>query len=124
VHFKDIGVEEATDGFRMSEVPLGSGSFDLKRMVTTIRKASPMAKFHLEMITRDPLSIPCLTDKYWATLQRVSGTDLARALARVRASARTEPLPRVSSLTPEQQVAAEERNVQQSFEFVTSNHLL
>lgn len=124
VHLKDIAVEEATDGFRMSEVPLGRGDFDLQRMVAAVRKASPKANFHLEMITRDPLSIPCLTEKYWATLERVPGTDLAKALARVRAFARKEPLPRITPLAAEDQITAEDRNVQESFAFARRVELI
>lgn len=117
VHLKEIGVEESNDGFRMSEVPLGRGGFDLQRMVAVVRQANPNAIFHLEMITRDPLSIPCLTEKYWATLERVSGQDLARTLARVRSTVRKEPLSRITSLSVEEQLAAEDRNVRESFEF-------
>jgi sugar phosphate isomerase/epimerase len=85
VHLKDIGVEESADGFRMAEVPLGQGILDQKSMVATVRKASPNARFHLEMIPRDPLEIPCLGEKYWATLGRVNGRDLARTLRLVKA---------------------------------------
>ncbi len=67
VHFKDMAVEETATGFLMSEVPLGDGLLDLKRMVDTIRGARPDVYFSLEMITRDPLDVPCVTDKYWAT---------------------------------------------------------
>ena len=37
------------------------------------------------MITRDPLPIPCLTEKYWAAMGDVPGRDLARTLRMVRA---------------------------------------
>jgi sugar phosphate isomerase/epimerase len=117
VHLKDIGVEESKDGFRMAEVPLGRGSFDLQRMIAAVRRANSKARFHLEMITRDPLSIPCLTEKYWATLQKVPGQDLARTLRQVRELARPEPLPRITLLPVEEQIAAEERHVRESFEY-------
>ena len=124
VHLKDIGVEESKDGFRMAEVPLGRGFFDLPRMVAAVRQASPKAMFHLEMITRDPLSIPCLTDKYWATLERVSGRDLARTIAQVRKAAGTEPIPRISALSTEQQLLAEDRHVRESFKFAARSGLI
>jgi sugar phosphate isomerase/epimerase len=124
VHLKDMGVEEASDGFRLSEVPLGQGILDLKGIVAVLRKANPRVRFQLEMITRDPLSIRCLTEKYWATLGRVPGQDLARTLALVRKSARKTPLPRVSGLSPKEQVEAEERNVRESFAFVATSGLL
>ncbi len=124
VHLKDIGLEEAADGFRMAEVPLGLGVLDLPRIVAVLRKANPRIRFQLEMITRDPLSIPCLTEKYWATLARVPGRDLARALAHVRASARKQPLPRVERLALDDQLAAEDRHVRESFAFAAKTRLI
>jgi hypothetical protein len=75
------------------------------------------------MITRDPLSIPCLTEKYWATLGRVPGRDLARTLAMVRKSARKEPLPRITKLTEQEQLAAEDANVRASFAYAAKSGL-
>jgi sugar phosphate isomerase/epimerase len=124
VHLKDIGVEDAPDGFRMSEVPLGKGCLDLSRIVSTIQKASPKARFHLEMITRDPLSIPCLTEKYWATFGRVPGLDLARTLTRVRADAGQTPLPRIAKLTNENQLLLEDQHVRDSFEYAVRTGLV
>ena len=71
VHLKDMGVEESKNGFLLSEVPLGAGCSTSRRSSRPSVKSNPKARFNLEMITRDPLSIPCLTDKYWATLERV-----------------------------------------------------
>jgi sugar phosphate isomerase/epimerase len=124
VHLKDMGVEEARDGFLLAEVPLGTGLLDLKAIVGAVRKANPKARFNLEMMTRDPLSIPCLADKYWATLDRVPGRDLARTLAWVRAGARKEPLPRVAKLPVEEQVRAEDRHVRESFAYVIREGLI
>lgn len=124
VHLKDMGVEEAADGFRLSEVPLGRGLLDLKAVVAALRAGNPRVRFHLEMITRDPLSIPCLTDKYWATLGRVPGRDLARTLALVRKSAGMAPLPRVSGLTAKEQLDAEDGNVRASFAFAAKAGIL
>lgn len=124
VHLKDIGVEETSDGFLMSEVPLGQGIFDLARMISLIRKANPQARFHLEMITRDPLSIPCLTEKYWQTMNRVPGTDLAHTLATVRKSVRATPLPRITGLSADRQLVMEDQHVLDSFAFAVKHGLL
>ena len=124
VHLKDMGVEESKDGFLLSEVPLGRGLLDLKGIVAAVRKANPKARFNLEMITRDPLSIPCLTDKYWATLERMPGRDLARMMAWVRAGAKKEPLPRITKLSVDEQVKAEDRHVRESFEYAANVKLL
>jgi len=125
VHLKDMGLEEYADGFRLAEVPLGRGVLDLTAVVAALRKGNPRVRFQLEMITRDPLLVPCLTDRYWATLGRVPGRDLARTLAFARraAAARKEPLPRVAQLPPADQVAAEERNVRESFAFAARTRL-
>ncbi|QDU20806.1 Xylose isomerase-like TIM barrel [Urbifossiella limnaea] len=124
VHLKDMGLEEYADGFRLAEVPLGQGVLDLPAVVAALRKGNPRVRFQLEMITRDPLLVPCLTDRYWATLGRVPGRDLARTLALARRTSRKEPLPRVSQLPPAQQVAAEERHVRESFAFAARTRLL
>lgn len=123
VHLKDIGLEESPDGFRMAEVPLGKGCLDLPAMVKVLRQANPRIRFQLEMITRDPLSIPCLTEKYWATLGKVPGRDLARALVRVKATAGPKPLPRISLLKPAEQVAVEDEHVRESFAFAARTGL-
>jgi len=110
VHLKDQAVAEYDEGFLFADVPLGEGFLDLAKMIETLRTANPQARFSLEMITRDPLAVPCLTEKYWATLADVSGRELARTLRVVRAEARAR-LPRVSDLPLEEQVAREEENV-------------
>lgn len=116
-HLKDMGVEESSDGFLLSEMPLGDGFLDVKHIVNTLRKAKPKLRFSLEMITRDPLRIPCLTDDYWSTMEQVPGRDLARTLAMVKKHANKEPLQRVSKFKQEEQVDAEDRNVRRSVEY-------
>jgi 3-oxoisoapionate decarboxylase len=116
-HLKDMSVEPSADGFLLAEVPLGEGFLDLKGIVATLRKARPELRLSLEMITRDPLRIPCLTDDYWATLDRVPGRDLARVLALVKKHAPKDPLPRTSKLPIDEQRAVEDRNVQRCLKY-------
>ena len=117
-HVKDMGLEPYPDGFLLSEVPLGEGMLDLPRIYSLVAKARPGIKFILEMITRDPLQIPCLTDKYWATFPDRSGRYLARTLRSVREQAkRDKPLPRISQLSREQQLEVEEKNVRACLEY-------
>jgi hypothetical protein len=111
-----MGVEEYDEGFLLSEVPLGTGFLALKKMVRILRQARPELHFGLEMITRDPLRIPCLTPKYWATMPDVSGKVLAQALTMVRQHAAKPALPRVSKLGREKQLEIEEQNVRQSLD--------
>ena len=107
VHLKDMAVEECERGYLLSEVPLGEGMLDIKGMVDIVRRAKPEVYFSLEMITRDPLEVPCLTDKYWATFDDVNGVQLARLLSAIRAHKPRSPLPRISGLTPDERYALE-----------------
>jgi sugar phosphate isomerase/epimerase len=116
-HIKDMGAEEYSEGFLLSEVPLGEGMLDMKRIVGTIAKARPTAKFTLEMITRNPLKIPCLTEKYWRTFPDRSGQCLARTLALVRAHNPRRPLERPETLDRPAWLKLEEANVKKCLAF-------
>ena len=113
-HIKDMGVEEYPDGFLLSEVPLGQGILDLKRIISTLRKYRPSVKFSLDMLTRNPLLIPCLTEKYWITFTERNGKFLARALALVRKNKPPKPLPRIDGLDRTALLKMETENVTQS----------
>lgn len=114
-HVKDMGVEPYEDGFLLSEMTLGQGFLDLSRMVSIIRRARPTARFSLEMITRDPLRVPCLTEKYWVTFPDRNGVFLARTMQMVQKH--KSALPRVSQLSREAQGKLEEDNVRTSLRF-------
>jgi sugar phosphate isomerase/epimerase len=116
-HFKDMAVVEYEEGFLLSEVPLGQGYLDLPRVVATVRKAHPEARLNLEMITRDPLRIPCLTKKYWATLGAIPGSVLAETLVDVRRHKSPQPLPVVSNLDHRSQLDVEAANVTASLDY-------
>ena len=115
VHIKDQSLTPTADGFLLGDVPLGAGSLDLPRMVRTIRAAWPAANFSLELITRDPLSVPCLTDGYYATFPKLPARDLARTLRLVRANP-TEGQ-QIEALTPEGRAERETRNVVESLAY-------
>jgi len=110
-HIKDVAVEEYEDGFLLAEVPLGEGILDLIQMVRILRQKDPNMIFDLEMITRDPLKIPVYTAKYWATFDDsyspLPGRDLAKILAMVKRNRPMAPLPRVTGLSTEALVRAE-----------------
>ena len=113
-HLKDMAVAMYEDGFLLSEVPLGEGFLDLKQMVETLRRKDPNIAFDLETITRDPLKIPVFTDKYWVTFEDsyspLPGRDLAKTLELVRKNPPKRPLPKMSGLSPEQQLQLEDEN--------------
>ena len=120
-HLKDMAVAESDDGFLLSEVPLGDGFLDLKRIVATVCKAKPEVKLNLEMITRDPLRIPCLAAKYWATLGDVPARELAETLARIRRHKHPRPLPTVASLPHAAQLKIEADHIARCLKYATDN---
>ncbi len=116
-HLKDMAVAEYEDGFLLADVPLGQGLLDLPRIVRILRRARSEIQFSLEMATRDPLKVPCLTKKYWATFEDVPGSDLARTLRYVRANASPELLPKVNHLPLNELVSLEEANIKECLAF-------
>jgi len=110
-HVKDMGVEEYANGFLLSEVPLGKGFLDIPKIVAVCRQHNPGIKFNLEMITRDPLEIPCLKSDYWTVFDGVAGGELARTLRMVKQNSYKPRLPRVSQLSEEERLATEEENI-------------
>lgn len=118
-HLKDMAVEEYAEGFLLAEVPLGEGFLDLPKILATLRARRPGIHFSLEMITRDPLRIPCLTQKYWTTFPETNGWRLARALAMVRANKPKRTLPRVSGLDREAALRLEMEHVERSIVYAS-----
>ena len=124
-HIKDMAVAAYPDGFLLSEMVLGEGMLDMRRIVDTIRRARPEARLTLEMITRDPLKVPCLTDQYWATFPDRNGRDLARTLRMVRDRERKDrPLPVLSGLARETQLRLEEDNVKKCLAYARERQAL
>lgn len=110
-HVKDMGVDEYADGFLLSEVPLGQGILDLPQILDLCKKHNPAVTFNLEMITRDPLEIPCLKPEYWATFKDVPALDMARMLRLVRQHKVKSGLPYTSKMTVDERLAFEEQNI-------------
>lgn len=122
VHLKDMAVEEYEDGFLMSEINLGDGFLDIDGMISVIRKHNPEIRFNLEMITRDPLEIPILTDKYWATFDKIPASELARFINKIKEYKSDASLPRVSSKSVEDQVALEVENNRTSLVYARAHY--
>ena len=116
VHLKDQALSPYEDGFLLGDIPLGQGGLDLKRMVEILRKTKPDVRFTLELITRDPLKVPCLTDAYWKTFPNLPAKDLARTLRYVR-DHQTQNLQYISKMPPEEQVAREDANIRESLAY-------
>ena len=116
-HIKDMAVQEYEDGFLLSEVPLGQGFLDLSGIIAILQKANPAIQFNLEMITRDPLKIPCLTSNYWATMETRAASALARTLQLVKKNASKTPFPRTTGKSFDEQLKMEDSHVRQSLAF-------
>jgi sugar phosphate isomerase/epimerase len=116
-HVKDMAVEEYENGFLLSEVPLGNGYLDLPVMVNMCRQHNPDVTFSLEMITRDPLQIPCLASNYWNTFENIPASELARTLQMIKKNKYKSSLPRVSQLPNEERLAIEEDNILSSLSY-------
>ncbi|MDP3068796.1 MAG: TIM barrel protein [Opitutaceae bacterium] len=122
VHLKDMALQPAPDGFLLSEVPLGTGFLDLPRIVATLRRANPALVLNLEMATRDPLRIPCLTDGYYATFPAdYRARLLAPALARVQAHPPRGPVPAVAGKPTDQVLAEEEAHNRHGLAWMKTN---
>jgi sugar phosphate isomerase/epimerase len=116
VHFKDQALREYEHGFLLADIPLGQGSFDMKRVAAILRRAKPDIRMMLELITRDPLKVPCRSEKFWATMPQVSGDDLARTLRFVREHP-AKSLQEVGSLSLDKQVELEDANIAASVKY-------
>ncbi len=113
-HLKDMAVRADERGFQLSEVPLGRGLLPLGRMVEVLRKARPEVNFCLEMITRDPLEVPYLEGGYWVTYEKRDPSRVEAFRTAVLSRAGAAPLPRITGLSAEQMLAAEDANVRAS----------
>lgn len=120
-HVKDMGLEEYKDGFLLSEVPLGTGMVDLAGIFESCRRQNPSVTFNLEMITRDPLEIPCMKKEYWATFTDAKARALPDFLKLVKDKKWPSPLPRVAQLPVDDRLAVEEQNIVKSINFTTHN---
>jgi sugar phosphate isomerase/epimerase len=105
---KDMGVAPYADGFLLSEVVFGTGATDQAAIFAIMKKANPKINPTEELITRDPLKIPCLTDAYWAGFPKRDEKRLADMLAWVKA--KQTKLPYVDQLSPEERLKVEEDN--------------
>jgi sugar phosphate isomerase/epimerase len=125
VSFKDMAVAPYDDGFLLSEMALGEGMLDIPGMVKGLQQRVPDMIFALEMITREPLKIPVLTKKYWATFDDsyspLPGRDLARILEIVRTTKLSHPLTTTAGLSPAEALKLEDDLVNRSIAYARKN---
>lgn len=122
VHLKDMAVCEYENGFLLADVVLGEGTLDLPKIVEIIQKARSGIRFSVEMSTRNPLKVPCLDKKYWATFGDVPGKNLARALRYVRThTCDKDALPKIDNLSIDEQVKFEDQNVRKCLRYAAEH---
>ena len=112
-----MAIEEYEDGFLMAEINLGDGILDVDKMISIIRKHNPDIRFNLEMITRDPLKIPYLTQGYWATFDELPASELARFLYKIKKEESSAPLMVVSKNPADEILALEIANNKASLKY-------
>lgn len=122
VHIKDHAVRPTPEGFRIADVALGKGFLPLERLLGIVRAARPDVRVSLEVISRDPSDVACLTEAFWATFRDVPARDLARTLAAVRKHAAAE-LPRPEALPPAETLAYEARAVTESIAWAAAGRI-
>jgi hypothetical protein len=81
-------------------------------MVRILRDKDANMPFYLDTATADPLKIPVLTDKYWATFDGSASPPAgqARIPGFVGGNPPKKPLPRVTGLSPEAALKLEDDN--------------
>ncbi|MBM3727521.1 MAG: TIM barrel protein [Acidobacteria bacterium] len=121
-HIKDMDYREYTQGFLLSEVVFGTGALDIPKMIRTIQQARPKVRMTLEMITRDPLKVTCLTSKYWETFPDRNGKYLAAMLDRVRSRKPERALPKMEGLDRAGQLKFENDNVKLCLDYARQNY--
>jgi 3-oxoisoapionate decarboxylase len=121
VHYKDQAVCEFADGFLLADIPLGEGCIDLRETMKVIREKKRKVVFHLELITRDALPVPVLTERYWATLGDLRAPQLASTWRELKTRASSKSFPVISALSKKEQVQTERHNIEQSMRFAAEH---
>lgn len=110
-HMKDMAVGESEEGFLLSEVPLGQGILPLAKILEALRRGRSDIHFCLEMITRDPLKVPYLDDKYWASFEKRDDGRIEKFKSQVLGKASPKPLPKISGMSSARMLATEDDNI-------------
>jgi len=120
VSFGEIGsANGGQKGLLLGDVVLGDGVLDIQRILDSLRKGGRHPKLSLEMITRNALEIPVLSPGYWATFPERPGVSLARV---VELGAKRPVVPAaLDSLSKEERVVLEERNIRRCLEWASAN---
>jgi 3-oxoisoapionate decarboxylase len=101
-------------GFLLGDVALGEGVLPLERIVAALRRHRPDIPLVLEVITRDPLTVPYREDGYWVTRDRRDKAAVERFEKAYLRRTPKAPLAKISQLDDEAALAAESENLRRS----------
>lgn len=111
---KDMGVAPYEEGFLLSEVLFGTGVNDQAAIFAIMRKHNPRINAVTELITRDPLKVPVLTENYYRSFPHLKARrDSWMAMVKAKAT----DLPILSTQPPAARFQAEEDNNRKVFEW-------
>lgn len=113
-HLKDNVMAPTPAGFALGDVALGEGVLPLERMVSVLRRHRPDIHLVLEVITRDPLSVPYREDRYWVTRDRRDPAAVERFEKAFLQRAPKAPPASMAGLGDEAALAAENENLRRS----------
>jgi sugar phosphate isomerase/epimerase len=105
---KDMGVAPYEQGFLLSEVVFGTGCTDQKALFEIMRKHNPKIQATEELITRDPLKVPVLTDDYYRSFPADMRARRDKWMDMVKA--KQTKLPIISTLSDADKLKTEEGN--------------
>jgi hypothetical protein len=97
----------------MSEVRFGEGMTDQKAFFAQMKRRNPRVNAVAELISRDPLKVPVLTQDYYRSFPPGHVARRERFLAMVKA--KQTKLPYTSQLSAAQQLQVEEDNNRSTF---------
>lgn len=114
---KDAAIGTAEDGFVWSQVPLGDGILPLAKILELLRRSRADIHFCLEMVTADPISVPYMTDRYWASWPGRDAALVEKFQSTVLSKASPKPLPKVSGMSSARLQAVEDENLRRSVSY-------
>jgi len=111
---KDMGVAPYEEGFLLSEVLFGTGINDQVKLFQIMRRHNPKVNPTTELITRDPLKVPVLTEDYYRSFpEKKTLRDNWMKMVRAKQS----KLPILGTQSPAARFQAEEDNNRKVFEW-------
>ncbi len=124
-HIKDFRVDETSEGFELSMVPLGAGNIRVAHILEHLdAHAPPDVSFCLEMINGWHCTLPWLAPEYLAAFGDRTALHVAAALRHIRSTAALplEPTPdELARMPPESRMQFECDRVRENIEWMKSH---